>query len=214
MRLIALLLALVSMQAQATLINFDINMNVNAGASSWLLGGPTPSTVNGSFVLDTSSFDAQLRFGPIPSSPQIFLQEISVSNVPVSNIRFSAGGTNLWTSDSGSSNFFAQWVEFRNFEGAFGMSDQGRSFIDADARFFGLAPYSLANFLVSPDPLFDVLVNWNPIVPALRGEWGSLVGGTTTVVRKVPEPGALSLLCSGLIGLALLIRHRRNAYPA
>ena len=210
MRVLVILLALVSIPAHATLVQIDINMDISEN-SPWLFDGPVPTTANGSFLLDTSSFNAQIRFGPIPTSPEVFLQEIFVNNVPVSDIRFSAGGVDLWTSDSGSSDFFAQWVEFRNFEGALYLNDQGRSFRAVDARFSGLAPYTLGDFLASPDPLVDVLAGLVPIGSSLNGEWGSLQANrAVAVVHAIPEPGTLALMCSGLAALALVVRRRMH----
>ena len=170
--LVILALALVTSQARATLIEIGIHMDIIQTASTWLLGGPMPSTVNGSFLMDTSSVNLEARFGPVfPGDPTPYLLGMRASSMPTSNIRFSADGMDLWVGDSGLGLVFADRIASAAFEGGLFVTDGGRSFGDQDNRLLGLESFTLADFLASPDPIADVIDKWDhPRFPELVGE--------------------------------------------
>ena len=187
-------------------------MDIIQAASTWLLGDPMPSAVNGSFLMDTSSVNLEVRFGPVFSGdPTPYLLNMRASSMPTSNIRFSADGMDLWVSDSGLGLVFADRIAAGAFEGGLQVASGDRSFGDQDNGLLGLVPFTLADFLASPDPIADVIVKWDhPRFPLLVGEWGMLRGqNTTATIASIPEPDELALLCSGLACLVVVTRRRR-----
>ncbi len=213
--LVVLALALVTSQARATLIEVGIHMDIIQTASTWLLGGPMPSTVNGSFLMDTSSFNLELGAGPVfPGDPTPYVFNMFARGMPTSNIRFSADGMDLWVGDSGLGTVFARAVSAFGYEGGLQVADGGRTFGDQDNRLSGSALFRLADFLASPDPIADVIVKWDhPSFPQLIGEWGMLRGqNATATIASIPEPDQLALLCGGLA--CLVVAARRRSAPA
>jgi hypothetical protein len=204
--------------AKATIIQVEFTATIHSDApnNNWLGEGPLPSSMTGSFELDTSvyassTFSFETGYiamgGNSYYSSEPILTGFGVTGLRRSNARLYADG-NLILEALAPADVFA-WGHngddnLYSGNGTFPLFGS----ISSD---FGMFPawVTQEEIFNSQDPLALLLTRWQPGSPfRSTGPWGVLSGSVTVNAHPVPEPGTLGLAA---LALAFMGLHRRRA---
>ena len=209
-----LFVALVSLASfsQAAIVRFDVQFGVNTspGApTNWTGSGAVPTTITGSWFMDTQAFDAaSYTMGQLTPTSAQTLMRYSVDGIGVSGVTFLADGAPLWSGDLADGILRGdQTSSF--YDSAMSLADGSSSLSLGHAR-SGPA-FDAAAFQALTDPVSALLLSFTSLnIGFLTGEWGRLaLNQVSFSASAVPEPGTLALLSLGIVGILVGRRARR-----
>jgi hypothetical protein len=207
--------------ARAGLIGLEYTASIaSAAPNNWLGEGPLPSSLVGSFQIDTSTFaSASYTFtsGPVAVGGNVIqpdepvLTGFAITGLRRSNATLYADG-NLLAEEIAPADVFSWSI-------ANGELYTGNAVLplfggcSCDFGSFG-ALITQAALENSADPIDLLLLNFRAGSPFRSvGPWGVLIGSVTVETRlvephSVPEPGTLALFGLGLAGVGFARRRR------
>ncbi len=212
LRVIAsLLLIFGATAANAALLRISFSGPVAYPSENWTGPGPSPTSFELSFTVDTLSFTSS-SFMYI-GSPTGEIQSYRFYGVDVLSVSFIANGSELWSDPAGLLMDFGGDFPSIEPEGGFcfcffggtnplGQS-LGSSYDDAIPPRSQLGDDPLATILLA-----QAMLHMDPIV---AGEWGDLRGNGPATISVVPAPPAVWLLGTALAGLGGRQWMRRKA---
>jgi len=214
--LLAALLAS-SAAAHAELIRFDVVLDVNYNQGSptnWTGAGPAPTTIDGHWVVDTSSFTASTyNLGlksQIAGDPVLY--HFGVNGLAVAEFSLFADGQSLWSGQSGASNISGNAVSPFSYDSTLSLGDGNGLLSFGDTRTRPVVRE--ADFSQMTDPAAYLLQQVSLLNFALlSGDWGRLALDQRSMrVSNVPEPASFGLLGLGLVAMGLVgrVRFRRR----
>lgn len=219
--LLFLVSVLASGAARAGLIQIEYTASIaSAAPNNWLGEGPVPSSLVGSFQIDTSQLaSASYTFttGPVAFGGNVIQSDVpvltgfAITGLRRSNATLYADG-NLLAEEIAPADVFSWSI-------ANGELYTGNAVLplfggcSCDFGSFG-ALITLEEFSNSANPLDLLLLNFRAGSPFRSvGPWGVLIGSVTVETHlvethSVPEPGTLALFGLGLAGLGFARRRR------
>jgi hypothetical protein len=204
--------------SHAAFVKFDAQFSVNkepGAPTSWVGPGQGPSTIRGSWIMDTETFDSAVYdVGSVSPASAATLHSFALRGIATSGLEFYADDALLWASDAGSATLLGNQVTEASYDSVLSLGSGLRSLSFVDARSGPVLSESAFSGL--GDPLQHMLSSFTFFnVAMLRGEWGQLALRSPTNVSftTIPTPATFILFSIALLGTWMFALLPRRTHP-